>query len=148
MSVNQMIFLVLDVLVFAMFTLMLVHSSQVEVETKVGNRWAVFVLFVLLAIVGFMHNQGAFRYIQSGVVLGLGIMYMNMKSGLSPKGVVLMGSLVKYKKIGQLTLSRKDSSLFFEHFHKINALFFEPSQYEEFRDYLAKYSVSVKKMPH
>lgn len=147
MSVNQIVFLVLDSVVFVMFVRMMIHSRQVEVEIKVGNRWAVFGLFVLLAIVGFGHNKGFFRYIQSGIVLVLGWMYMTMKSGLSPKGVVLMGSLISYEKIGQLTLSKKDSSLFFEHLRKTNALFFEPSQYEEFRAYLAKHSVSVKKMP-
>ena len=47
MSVNQIAFLVLDSVVFVMFVRMMIHSRQVEVETKVGNRWAVFGLFVL-----------------------------------------------------------------------------------------------------
>ena len=47
MSVNQIVFLVLDSVVFVMFVRMMIHSRQVEVETKVGNRWAVFGLFVL-----------------------------------------------------------------------------------------------------
>lgn len=147
MSSNEIVLLVLDAVVGIMFGFMLRNSAKVEVESLVGNRYVVFVLFVLLAIVGFFHNEGIFRFIQSGIVILLGLMYLNMKSGLSPEGVVLMGSLAKYKKIKSITLSKNDSSLFFEHMKKTNALFFRPEQYDDFRNYLARKSISVKKMP-
>ena len=143
MDIQTLILYVFDIVMLVAFARMLVISNTVKIETKVGNKmkWMIPVLFIAIAVSGFVRYEGIFRIVQFVVPIILGIMYYFMKSGLSDEGIVMMGSLIKFHKAGQVTLSRSDNSIYFVKNKITTALFFEEDQFDEVRDFLKKHSV-------
>ena len=143
MDIQTLILYVFDIVMLVAFARMLVISNTVKIETKVGNKmkWMIPVLFIAIAVIGFVRYEGIFRIVQFVVPIILGIMYYFMKSGLSDEGIVMMGSLIKFHKAGQVTLSRSDNSIYFVKNKITTALFFEEEQFDEVRDFLKKHSV-------
>ena len=143
MDIQTLILYVFDIVMLVAFARMLVISNTVKIETKVGNKmkWMIPVLFIAIAVIGCVRYQGIFRIVQFIVPIILGIMYYFMKSGLSDEGIVMMGSLIKFHKAGQVTLSRSDNSIYFVKNKITTALFFEEDQFDEVRDFLKKHSV-------
>ena len=143
MDIQTLILYVFDIVMLVVFARMLVISNTVKIETKVGNKmkWMIPVLFIAIAVIGFVRYEGIFRIVQFIVPIILGIMYYFMKSGLSDEGIVMMGSLIKFHKAGQVTLSRSDNSIYFVKNKITTALFFEENQFDEVRDFLKKHSV-------
>lgn len=143
MDIQTLILYVFDIVMLVAFVRMLVISNTVKIETKVGNKmkWMIPVLFIAIAVIGFVRYEGIFRIVQFIVPIILGIMYYFMKSGLSDEGIVMMGSLIKFHKAGQVTLSRSDNSIYFVKNKITTALFFEEDQFDEVRDFLKKHSV-------
>ena len=143
MDIQTLILYVFDIVMLVAFARMLVISNTVKIETKVGNKmkWMIPVLFIAIAVIGFVRYEGIFRIVQFIVPIILGIMYYFMKSGLSDEGIVMMGSLIKFHKAGQVTLSRSDNSIYFVKNKITTALFFEEEQFDEVRDFLKKHSV-------
>ena len=143
MDIQTLILYVFDIVMLVAFARMLVISNTVKIETKVGNKmkWMIPVLFLAIAVIGFVRYEGIFRIVQFVVPIILGIMYYFMKSGLSDEGIVMMGSLIKFHKAGQVTLSRSDNSIYFVKNKITTALFFEEEQFDEVRDFLKKHSV-------
>lgn len=143
MDIQTLILYVFDIVMLVVFARMLVISNTVKIETKVGNKmkWMIPVLFIAIAVIGFVRYEGIFRIVQFIVPIILGIMYYFMKSGLSDEGIVMMGSLIKFHKAGQVTLSRSDNSIYFVKNKITTALFFEEDQFDEVRDFLKKHSV-------
>ena len=143
MDIQTLILYVFDIVMLVAFARMLVVSNTVKIETKVGNKmkWMIPVLFIAIAVIGFVRYEGIFRIVQFVVPIILGIMYYFMKSGLSDEGIVMMGSLIKFHKTGQVTLSRSDNSIYFVKNKITTALFFEEDQFDEVRDFLKKHSV-------
>ena len=143
MDIQTLILYVFDIVMLVAFARMLVISNTVKIETKVGNKmkWMIPVLFIAIAVIGFVRYEGIFRIVQFVVPIILGIMYYFMKSGLSDEGIVMMGSLIKFHKAGQVTLSRSDNSIYFVKNKITTALFFEEDQIDEVRDFLKKHSV-------
>ncbi len=143
MDIQTLILYVFDIVMLVVFARMLVISNTVKIETKVGNKmkWMIPVLFIAIAVIGFVRYEGIFRIVQFVVPIILGIMYYFMKSGLSDEGIVMMGSLIKFHKAGQVTLSRSDNSIYFVKNKITTALFFEEDQFDEVRDFLKKHSV-------
>lgn len=143
MDIQTLILYVFDIVMLVAFARMLVVSNTVKIETKVGNKmkWMIPVLFIAIAVIGFVRYEGIFRIVQFVVPIILGIMYYFMKSGLSDEGIVMMGSLIKFHKAGQVTLSRSDNSIYFVKNKITTALFFEENQFDEVRDFLKKHSV-------
>ena len=143
MDIQTLILYVFDIVMLVAFARMLVISNTVKIETKVGNKmkWMIPVLFIAIAVIGFVRYEGIFRIVQFIVPIILGIMYYFMKSGLSDEGIVMMGSLIKFHKVGQVTLSRSDNSIYFVKNKITTALFFEEDQFDEVRDFLKKHSV-------
>lgn len=133
----------LDIVIFVMFANMLKNSSEVELEVKVKAKWMIVAIFGALALLGFTRYEGIFRYIQTAIIIVLAIMYYNMKSGLSPKGIVLMGSLVTYEKAGTVSLSRENHCLTYKQKGMDAALFFDYNQYDDMKSYLQKRSVDI-----
>ncbi len=143
MDIQTLILYVFDIVMLVAFARMLVVSNTVKIETKVGNKmkWMIPVLFIAIAVIGFVRYEGIFRIAQFIAPIILGIMYYFMKSGLSDEGIVMMGSLIKFHKAGQVTLSRSDNSIYFVKNKITTALFFEEEQFDEVRDFLKKHSV-------
>lgn len=136
MDIQNLILYVFDAVMLVAFARMLMVSNTVKIETKVGNKmkWMIPVLFIVIAIIGFVRYEGVFRIVQFIIPIILGIMYYFMKSGLSDEGIVMMGSLIKFHKAGQVTLSRSDNSIYFVRNKITTALFFEEDQFDEVRN--------------
>ena len=143
MDIQNLILYVFDVVMLVAFARMLLVSSTVKIETKVGNKmkWMIPVLFLAIAVIGFVRYEGVFRIVQFIVPIILGVMYYFMKSGLSDEGIVMMGSLIKFHKAGQVMLSRSDNSIYFVRNRIQTALFFEEDQFDEVRNFLKEHSV-------
>ena len=137
MDIQNLILYVFDVVMLVAFARMLMVSNTVKIETKVGNKmkWMIPVLFLAIAMIG------VFRIVQFIVPIILGVMYYFMKSGLSDEGIVMMGSLIKFHKAGQVMLSRSDNSIYFVRNKIQTALFFEEDQFNEVRNFLKEHSV-------
>lgn len=143
MDIQNLILYVFDVVMLVAFARMLLVSNTVKIETKVGNKmkWMIPVLFLAIAMIGFIRYEGVFRIVQFIVPIILGVMYYFMKSGLSDEGIVMMGSLIKFHKAGQVMLSRSDNSIYFVRNKIQTALFFEEDQFDEVRKFLKEHSV-------
>lgn len=143
MDIQNLILYVFDVVMLVAFARMLLVSNTVKIETKVGNKmkWMIPVLFLAIAMIGFIRYEGVFRIVQFIVPIILGVMYYFMKSGLSDEGIVMMGSLIKFHKAGQVMLSRSDNSIYFVRNKIQTALFFEEDQFDEVRNFLKEHSV-------
>ena len=143
MDIQNLILYVFDVVMLVAFARMLMISNTVKIETKVGNKmkWIIPVLFLAIAMIGFIRYEGIFRIVQFIVPIILGVMYYFMKSGLSDEGIVMMGSLIKFHKAGQVMLSRSDNSIYFVRNKIQTALFFEEDQFDEVRNFLKEHSV-------
>ena len=143
MDIQNLILYVFDVVMLVVFARMLMVSNTVKIETKVENKmkWMIPVLFLAIAIIGFVRYEGVFRIVQFIVPIVLGVMYYFMKSGLSDEGIVMMGSLIKFHKAGQVMLSRSDNSIYFVRNKIQTALFFEEDQFDEVRNFLKEHSV-------
>ena len=143
MDIQNLILYVFDVVMLVAFARMLMISNTVKIETKVGNKmkWMIPVLFLAIAMIGFIRYEGIFRIVQFIVPIILGVMYYFMKSGLSDEGIVMMGSLIKFHKAGQVMLSRSDNSIYFVRNKIQTALFFEEDQFDEVRKFLKEHSV-------
>ena len=143
MDIQNLILYVFDVVMLVAFARMLMVSNTVKIETKVGNKmkWMIPVLFLAIAIIGFVRYEGVFRIVQFIVPIILGVMYYFMKSGLSDEGIVMMGSLIKFHKAGQVMLSRSDNSIYFVRNKIQTALLFEEDQFDEVRNFLKEHSV-------
>ena len=143
MDIQNLILYVFDVVMLVAFARMLLVSNTVKIETKVGNKmkWMIPVLFLAIAVIGFVRYEGVFRIVQFIVPIILGVMYYFMKSGLSDEGIVMMGSLIKFHKAGQVMLSRSDNSIYFARNKIQTALFFEEDQFDEVRNFLKEHSV-------
>ena len=92
MDIQTLILYIFDVVMLVAFAKMLIVSNTVKIETKVGNKmkWMIPVLFLVIAVIGFVRYEGIFRIVQFIVPIILGIMYYFMKSGLSDEGIVLI----------------------------------------------------------
>ena len=143
MDIQNLILYVFDVVMLVAFARMLLVSNTVKIETKVDNKmkWMIPVLFLAIAVIGFVRYEGVFRIVQFIVPIILGVMYYFMKSGLSDEGIVMMGSLIKFHKAGQVMLSRSDNSIYFVRNKIQTALFFEEDQFDEVRNFLKEHSV-------
>ena len=143
MDIQNLILYVFDVVMLVAFARMLLVSNTVKIETKVGNKmkWMIPVLFLAIAMIGFIRYEGVFRIVQFIVPIILGVMYYFMKSGLSDEGIVMMVSLIKFHKAGQVMLSRSDNSIYFVRNKIQTALFFEEDQFDEVRNFLKEHSV-------
>ena len=82
MDIQNLILYVFDVVMLVAFARMLLVSNTVKIETKVGNKmkWMIPVLFLAIAMIGFIRYEGVFRIVQFIVPIILGVMYYFMKS--------------------------------------------------------------------
>ena len=66
MDIQNLILYVFDAVMLVAFARMLMVSNTVKIETKVGNKmkWMIPVLFIVIAIIGFIRYEGVFRIVQ------------------------------------------------------------------------------------
>ena len=147
MDFNDLIFYILDIVIIVMLMRWHGNCRKIRIETKIGAKWIIPAIFIVVAVVGFFKYQDDpyFRYIQTGALLLCAGLYYTMRSGLSDDGVVMMGALTKWEKAGSITLNKKESCIIFKLRGKTAALYFDPDQLNDVRNFLAQRSVSHNK---
>ena len=147
MDFNDLIFYILDVIIIVMLLRWHGNCRKIRIETKIGAKWIIPAIFIVVAVIGFFKYQDdpVFRYIQTGALLLCAGLYYTMRSGLSDDGVVMMGALTKWEKAGSITLNKKESCIIFKLRGKTAALYFDPDQLNDVRNFLAQRSVSHNK---
>ena len=147
MDFNDLIFYILDLIIIVMLLRWHGNCRKIRIETKIGAKWIIPAIFIVVAVIGFFKYQDDpyFRYIQTGALLLCAVLYYTMRSGLSDDGVVMMGALTKWEKAGSITLNKKESCIIFKLRGKTAALSFDPDQLNDVRNFLAQRSVSHNK---
>ena len=147
MDFNDLIFYILDIVISVMLMRWHGNCRKIRIETKIGAKWIIPAIFIVVAVIGFFKYQDDpyFRYIQTGALLLCAGLYYTMRSGLSDDGVVMMGALTKWEKAGSITLNKKESCIIFKLRGKTAALYFDPDQLNDVRNFLAQRSVSHNK---
>ena len=147
MDFNDLIFYILDIVIIVMLMRWHGNCRKIRIETKIGAKWIIPAIFIVVAVIGFFKYQDDpyFRYIQTGALLLCAGLYYTMRSGLSDDGVVMMGALTKWEKAGSITLNKKESCIIFKLRGKTAALYFDPDQLNDVRNFLAQRSVSHNK---
>ena len=147
MDFNDLIFYILDIVIIVMLMRWHGNCRKIRIETKIGAKWIIPAIFIVVAVIGFFKYQDDpyFRYIQTGSLLLCAGLYYTMRSGLSDDGVVMMGALTKWEKAGSITLNKKESCIIFKLRGKTAALYFDPDQLNDVRNFLAQRSVSHNK---
>ena len=147
MDFNDLIFYILYIVIIVMLMRWHGNCRKIRIETKIGAKWIIPAIFIVVAVIGFFKYQDDpyFRYIQTGALLLCAGLYYTMRSGLSDDGVVMMGALTKWEKAGSITLNKKESCIIFKLRGKTAALYFDPDQLNDVRNFLAQRSVSHNK---
>lgn len=140
MTIEDLVFYIMDAAIFALLCKMLKNSKEVELEVKVNGRWFIPLMFLAVAVLSFLRYSGVFRYIQTICLILFAGMYYCMKSGLSEKGIVSMGSLVKYEKSGKIRIVPKENAIYYGPGKKQSILYFEDGRAKEIATYLQKHT--------
>lgn len=147
MSINDLIFYVLDIIIIAMLLYWHHNCKKIVIETKVGAKWLIPALFIVVAVIGFFRykDEPVFRYVQTAALLVDAVLYYTVRSGLSEEGIIMMGSLTRWNKAGSVSLNKKESCVIFKLRGKTAALYFDPDQIEDVRKFLAERSYKHSK---
>ena len=145
MTVGDLIFYILDAVILYMLYRMYQQSKTIEVKTTLGPRWVIPALFWAIALLGLFNYSGAFRWIQTILLAAMGGIYWKMDSGLSPKGIVMIGRLYPYEKTKPITVDDEQHCVNFTIRRAPTPVYFKPEQMKEVRSYLSKYAGTAKK---
>ena len=137
---EDIVFYIMDAGVFVMFAYMLWRSTTVVIESKIGNKWIIAGMFLLLGAVGFLNYRAPFTWIQLAFMILIAGMYMMLKSGLSNDGIIMAGSFLSFVKAGRITVYKKDHCISFDSRGRRVDLFFDEGQMEEVRSFLKEHS--------
>ncbi len=144
MTLSDYLFWAADAIILFRFAVMVKESTAVELESTVGKslRWIVPALFWGFAIFGWFNYDGIFRLVQTIAMVLMGALYLMMKSGLTPEGIVMMGKFTPYGSCGQLKLNSQDKCLYYsaQNAHELG-LFFTEEQLDDVRAYLKAHKV-------
>ena len=90
---------IINLILLFYFTRMAIHSRQVT--GKLGPTWIITVFFVVIGIIRLFQNHSLFSIIQTVLIVLLGVLYSQMRSGFSDQGIVLLGNLYTWDRITQ-----------------------------------------------
>ena len=140
MTVGDLIFYVFDAAILYMLYRMYNASKTIEVKTTLGPRWVIPALFWAIALLGLFNYFGAFRWIQTILLAVMGGIYWQMDSGLSPKGIVMIGRLYPYEKTKPITIDDEQHCVNFTIRRVPTAIFFLPEQMKDVHNYLSRHA--------
>lgn len=146
MTVGDAIFYVLDAVILYMLYRMHQSSKTIEIKTTLGPRWVIPAMFWAVALLGaFNYQEPVFRIIQTAALIVMGAIYWTFDSGLSKKGVVMIGRLYPYEKAQPIMIDEENHCVNFTIRRAPTPVFFLPEQMAEVRNYLSKYAGMPKK---
>jgi hypothetical protein len=137
MNMADLLFYVLDVVIFVMVVRWLINSRKIVIRSKVGARWLVPVLFLAVLVLGLFRYEGLFTIIQSIFLAVFAVMFWFIGSGLSEEGLIMQGSLTKWEDAGTVTVKKNDACVLFRMKGKDAALYFEMDQIPDVRKFIA-----------
>ncbi len=140
MTVGDLIFYVLDAVILYMLYRMYQASKTIEIKTSVGPRWVIPAMFWVIALLGVFNYRGAFRVIQTIALAAMGAIYWTFDSGLSKKGVVMIGRLYPYEKTKPITVDEANHCVNFTIRRVPTAIFFLPEQMKDVHNYLSRHA--------
>ena len=127
---------VLDAALIIMLGVLAYNSQKVELETGINMKWAMPVMFLLVAALSFWRYEGTMKWVQTVfLILAAGLCY-TLKTGLAKEGVVSFGSMLRYEKMRRISLSKRDSCLWIETKYRKASVSFKPEQMPQVRAYL------------
>lgn len=127
---------VLDAALAVMLVRLVINSRKVELETGINMKWVMPVLFLIVAVISFIHYEGMLRAVQTVFLILAAIACFTLKTGLAKEGVVSFGSMLKYNNIRRISLSKRDSCLWIETKFRRTSVSFKPEQMHQVRAYL------------
>ena len=145
MTVGDLIFYILDAVILYMLYRMYNSSKEIQVKTVLGPRWVIPALFWAIALLGFFNYKGVFRWVQTILLAVMGGIYWKMESGLSTKGVVMIGRLYPYEKTKPIVIDDEQHCVNFTIRRAPTPVYFLPEQMKEVRSYLSKHAGVAKK---
>ncbi|MBR3357227.1 MAG: hypothetical protein IKG46_05290 [Solobacterium sp.] len=140
MTVYEIILYIMGAAVFVMLLRMVIQSRKIVIEVRSGPKWIVPLMFVVVAVIGITRYTGAFRIIQTILLLTYAVMYYNIRSGFADEGIVSMGTMIPYEKAGTVTLNKNNNCILYRYRGRDAALFIDPDQIPEIREFLQKKS--------
>ena len=91
--------LLVNIILLFYFTRMVMHSRKVTVKGQLGPTWIITVFFVGMGIFRLFQDHSLFSVIQTLMIVALGVLYSQMRSGFSEDGMVLSGNLYPWAKM-------------------------------------------------
>lgn len=92
---------IVNLILLFYFTRMALHSRQVQVAGKLGPTWIITVFFIVIGIIRLFQEHSVFSIVQTVLIVLLGVLYSQMRSGFSGRGIVLLGNLYTWDRITQ-----------------------------------------------
>lgn len=145
MNIENIVFYVLDAVIFAMLIKMTRDSGKIEIKTKVASRWIIPAIFWGIALLSFFSYNGIFRIVQVSALVLMGVIYATMNSGLSKEGIVMIGRLYPWKKCTPIQVKEEEHCIIATIRKAPSVIPFEPEQMKEVRSFLSKNAGLAKK---
>ena len=101
---------IVNLILLFYFTRMAMHSRQVQVPGKLGPTWIITAFFVVIGIIRLFQNHSLFSIVQTVLIVLLGVLYSQMRSGFSDQGIVLLGNLYTWDRITQADVTEAEET--------------------------------------
>ena len=130
---------IVNLILLFYFTRMAIHSRQVQVAGKLGPTWIITVFFVGIGIIRLFQNHSLFSIIQTVLIVLLGVLYSQMRSGFSDQGIVLLGNLYTWDRITQADVTDTEIKVEFTVKKVSRFVYFTTAQRDEIEAMLTRY---------
>lgn len=134
---SDIIFVIMDVMIMILMLGWIRTSRKVEIEARPGSKIVISCMFFGVAVLTFVRYTGWIRYVQTIVLVLIGVLFYLVKSGICDTGVVVTGVFTPWSRVGQVSFNRSDSSISFEVNHKPVRLYFKAEQMDQIRMFLS-----------
>lgn len=128
---------IIDAGVMVMLMRMILNSKSVRIQIPISFNWVMPIAFFAIGLISLLSFSGVFRYIQAGLMVLFGCVLLNMKTGLSVNGMIVMGDRIPYRDIRNISV--KDGM--FTYTCKKGPMEFkiDPAKEQEFHEYLERH---------
>ena len=72
--------------------------------------WIITAFFVVIGIIRLFQNHSLFSIVQTVLIVLLGVLYSQMRSGFSDQGIVLLGNLYTWDRITQADVTEAEET--------------------------------------
>lgn len=146
MDFDVIILVGIQILTLAFSIYYLIRGKQIKIVCKGGNKVAICVIYVLLAILILIKEFKKINIITACIVMLSGIIYSLVPSGYDEKGVYLSGRLYPYEKISDMEFDYVNGyyQLAFTYKGKSHVLLANPDDKEKLKGALYFYNNSKK----